>query len=733
MIYPRFFISKLLKIGLLCLSLLFPTCLFAQAVNREDLFKRSFQSLAFLMGQASFDNNFRSSLTEAEVKMFIAVISIAQDYRNRQWHEENKIFAYQSKGHNVYFYVPRIRTGHPFYMNPENIPVQFASPASFKLQFSDDRNQFKLNPQEPERSAMTWDQIDKDVFINRHMVNSADQNISFAEAIALSVHELGHKTTGFGLEKDQAAIDSLAAKLRFFIENQTTTVKFQNGKLHVIKFSKAPVDEWTEKTLNGIYQEVNVPPKYESLAAVDGEGTIFFIETAKGIHDITPEIVNQISNRNLTRVQASKAFDWKNLNWILGKAFEVNDYKNGKISINFSFDQFQMSVPFMNGQSPDPRQYDPWKNAFTNSPPYFYKPERVSIDIDTASNKPNVLKMRLLPLMFEDPTVKVEKIYVEWQKNDFVAKYKILNKPKVKWEGGDLNLRPYLILKIGTERVEIASSAYSSDQTEFEYRIPGVKDKISERIEIVGIEMAAAEPNLAITGEGRIKAFVKTYDFLNPDVEAVKKSDSGFELKEIQFWNGDRFLSAKQAELSKNPISHARLVFNSDSYLVSLKLMYAYAWNGHTYSQISYAGESSEMQKIGEFIRPAVKWVSFDLSKVKQTVSGSNLYVDVPINQDLKLTQLYEVPLKINAPDLPGWMRSGKDQPMQLATEYHVSFAGAARVVAVVEAVNQSLVPTIRDFDEPLKFNSGVFIDSRSVLPNNDKSSAVRSCKSIYR
>jgi hypothetical protein len=83
--------------------------------------------------------------------------------------------------------------------------------------------------------------------------------------------------------------------------------------------------------------------------------------------------------------------------------------------------------------------------------------------------------------------------------------------------------------------------------------------------------------------------------------------------------------------------------------------------------------------------------------------------------------------------DLPGWMKSGKDQPTQLATEFHVSFAGAARVVAVVEAVNQSLVPTIRDFDEPLKFNSGIFIDSRSVLPNKNKSSAVRSCKSIYR
>jgi hypothetical protein len=84
-----------------------------------------------------------------------------------------------------------------------------------KLEYSDDPQKFKLNPTEPERSAMTQTALSEPIYINLRYLDSSAQDPSLMDVLQILFHEVGHK---LGSEKKQAQIDSVSAKMVQFLK-----------------------------------------------------------------------------------------------------------------------------------------------------------------------------------------------------------------------------------------------------------------------------------------------------------------------------------------------------------------------------------------------------------------------------------------------------------------------------------------------------------------------------------
>lgn len=85
-----------------------------------------------------------------------------------------------------------------------------ASQGGPQFKFSNNPQDFILNPGEPERSAKTTEILSDPVFINLRKLNSPEETVTYLDVIQLLVHELGHK---LGKNEVQTAVDSLAAKM----------------------------------------------------------------------------------------------------------------------------------------------------------------------------------------------------------------------------------------------------------------------------------------------------------------------------------------------------------------------------------------------------------------------------------------------------------------------------------------------------------------------------------------
>lgn len=92
---------------------------------------------------------------------------------------------------------------------------------NFKLRFSHRREDFILNPGEPERTA----KVTEDVWFNLNIINNPQNEFNFLDALQIMFHEFGHKLGG---KKDQEAIDRIAAKIRNYLLPYYRTHRIQD-------------------------------------------------------------------------------------------------------------------------------------------------------------------------------------------------------------------------------------------------------------------------------------------------------------------------------------------------------------------------------------------------------------------------------------------------------------------------------------------------------------------------
>ncbi|MFZ3228839.1 MAG: hypothetical protein WA160_01445 [Pseudobdellovibrio sp.] len=177
----RFFTS------MLCCFFIFSNNTLAASVvqvQRQELFLRAYNSLAFLLIASKQDVNFYKSLTFEEKTMLSGIYQITNEVTVLNWFKKNNVHRYGSKPKFIYAYtITKNRT--------VQVITDLENPA--QLQFSNDQSIFNLNPEEPNRTAMTKDSLEADIFINLNKINDPEQTVDLATATSLLIHEFGHK------------------------------------------------------------------------------------------------------------------------------------------------------------------------------------------------------------------------------------------------------------------------------------------------------------------------------------------------------------------------------------------------------------------------------------------------------------------------------------------------------------------------------------------------------------
>lgn len=132
--------------------------------------------------------------------------------------------------------------------NSLTVPDRTYRDLDFNLYFSDRREDFILNPGEPERTA----KMNGDIWFNLNAINNPKANFGLLDAIQIMFHEFGHV---LGDKKDQALIDSLAVKIRNhvagFYKEETVKpgLKVVSLVLPYLSADRRPVDYQMEPIL----------------------------------------------------------------------------------------------------------------------------------------------------------------------------------------------------------------------------------------------------------------------------------------------------------------------------------------------------------------------------------------------------------------------------------------------------------------------------------------------------
>lgn len=189
---------KLIRAGIIFLFIfLTGHCLFAASLNRdtiqrEDLFRVGYSQLPHALLFAWSSPEFVSQLTQIEQTQVGRIHQIAYTILSTEMF---------GGGTNQIWVNRNLQGTSP----QDEIP---------KLEFSNNRDEFKLNPGEPERLAKTTEILKDPVLVNLSYLNSPNMEPSYMDVLQILFHELGHKV---GRDKNQSAIDSAGAKLIRFL------------------------------------------------------------------------------------------------------------------------------------------------------------------------------------------------------------------------------------------------------------------------------------------------------------------------------------------------------------------------------------------------------------------------------------------------------------------------------------------------------------------------------------
>ncbi len=655
-----------------CLATILP----AQAektFSRESLFERAFQDLPFIVSMVQLDPGFAKSLTPAEQTTFQILTTVIRDAYNRQWLQKHGVETFKDN------------TGKwdsSYHVPYSNEPHRNHSSVRFGIQFSDDRSIFKFDG--AERAAKATPEMNEDILINRLRINAPDYKLDYPDVIELLIHELGHKIPKLDpdreLPKDQSAIDNVAAKVRAFVADRLIPFETSKGTFHIMSFRKSFFDEYIQHSLAQAKTG-------DVLQIYDNVGLTVLHEGPDGFTDLTQQILEPVIRRELVKADLPKAYTWARLNWILTHQVTVKEQSDGMIGIEFNFEHSQLVMPFMKKGAPHPRDINLWRSVFGDSPPIVpTRLKRMEALIDFQDLKPRFARALDRTLRFEDASAKVKKVFAEWQGDDLVARYRFSGSLETQWEGGTLRLRPYLLIRASGQLLEVPSVEKSSANSEFEFRLPGVKARVGGPVEIVGMEIGPTRENLALTGEARLRIPLSPQDLARFQLPERPSLASPPVLLEVQIGSGGEFLS-----LTENPPRYPprgeslRLVFDSETDLLTLRLLMEYNWRVHMQGP-----GIDNRQKQRES-----KWVNFEGIEMKQAREGRRLIVDIKIDENVDVAKIYNQLSGIL--HRPGWLPG--NGPVFQPEERITARAGTSRALRAVEFTTVGLQNGLRVFD----------------------------------
>lgn len=214
-------------------------------------------------------------------------------------------------------------------------------PGGPKFVYSDNPDDFILNPGEPERSAKTTEVLTDPIWINTRKLNMDSGEIDYLTVVQLLVHELGHKLAE---KKIQAVVDSLAAKI-----HDTLKTYYSVDSVYYIPGMGPP------RPLRENFELLSLP---KQIRASNANPTLFY-RTEEKIWPINLQFKDSLKNQNgekfvrVHRVKGETQADgilYVDVALSLAKKFKTPD--SGFVYANEGSYKFFEPMPFDFDKSP---------------------------------------------------------------------------------------------------------------------------------------------------------------------------------------------------------------------------------------------------------------------------------------------------------------------------------------------------------------------------------------------
>jgi hypothetical protein len=619
------------------------------SVSREALFRRAFSSTAYIMAIAHQDERFQQSLTPVEKKMFEGILAISQEARNHEWAKQNGIYR-TAQGASAYVF-------HGNYFQPEERPVLIDYPVTAELIFSADQSHFKVRPDEPLRTATTEDALDKPIYVNTEIINQPKLSLGFSDVVQILIHEFGHKLGPQA--KVQASVDSMAAKMKAFIDSHTTSFRLSNGSAKVIRFQESVYADWHETTLTGRYIGVNIPNTLERFRAISDEGLYVFLEGQTGFTDITTELLRDLAQDAKFEPYKGLSYSWKHFRHYSPKAVSVREFQPGKIRIEVDGQQAQTAIPFLVEGDEDPVTYRPWARIEQKSELGLYSNQRFEWTIDTAEKRK--LSVWSKALIFEDASTQAQFVSSQTAGSDLVFTYKIPLQVAVKGTG-KTQVRPYLVVQIGNDIVEIEGQRSQNDPALTSFRLKNAQTLIRGSVKPLNIEVEPVTRNLALPYYVRTRLFLDKSEAVQLTGQTAAKPPR---LKQQTMGNGKLFLT-----------------FESHTELLGLKLQVEIQRSKTTVSKTTMGTESKVMGQGTMKLPASAVTLSLPAEALQQDLKQGVLHVAVDLSTGIE-TKHFTID-DLTPGDLPGPARG-----LKMTEEVTTQVTGEPKVLAI-EATTQS-------------------------------------------
>lgn len=673
-------------------------------VSNEALFQRAYKSISFILMMASKDQVFLSSLNTKELKIFLDISEEANHINTQNWLESKKIESIMASANNEYGYVK---------LDNQIQMIKTLPGGAAKLLFSNDRSLFDLNDGKPERTAITGPNREDPIIVNLQMINSSKVQLTLGDAFSMLTHELGHKVFGQNIQSD---IDSIAGKLKRFIDTSILTTDIQGARVHVLKFEKSHFFDWAMSVLKSDNQS--------SFKIYDNEGVYVLLESSAGFEDITDIAFEKLREAFVVGFDQRKInYQYEVFRWFLSDWLRVEQNKSGQFSLGINIQYNELIVPFLRKNSPDAVLKRPFESEFLGLPYAGGLLNHTSTFSYGQGQAAKLVGFREGYIRHVDPTYEVRLKEKKWVGEDLILVYKIRGKKTLNFGHYDIEemkIWPELLFEFNSNILEIRASTFNSATDEYEFRIPKIKNANAGLLKVVGLEFSAERTNLVQYGSlSKISSSLENQEVIQlqgPEVKVVPK------LRDVQAWNGNAWVSI----LTQNTIpqgSFIRLVFNSTEKMRSLNLNEGIEMQLEvTYFDESESGVRYEVATVRKNIEGVKASVSFDESQMRQEVNGQLLYVDIEIdkNVDLELTRIMRPDPRL---DVVSRMRK-KDS----LTPHHFK-ALPFRWLLSYKVVTESLSVIDAEFERPMPF---IKATTRSpVYRNPIKNVGLNECKSL--
>jgi hypothetical protein len=191
-------------------------------------------------------------------------------------------------------------------------------------------------------------------------------------------------------------------------------------------------------------------------------------------------------------------------------------------------------------------------------------------------------------------------------------------------------------VKLGDSIITLKATNYYEDADEYKFILPDIDHIKEKNVRIIGAQLSIHKQNLAADYSDTVQKL-----FLPREISLFQAEKDGTNheikkpiLKSIQIWNGQEWISTKKrSQTQKSEL--IRFIFESSEPLRELTVFQKY--QSAILRSTSLFGVKNPATYT--FNKDLERYIRFDESELRQTLRGTNLYVDLNLDQSI-LTRL---------------------------------------------------------------------------------------------